>query len=318
MDIVERLKSWIPQVQDRYINVDWNPANRGFGAQCWDLAAHWSMYLGLAVINTGDARGRWPGWAGNMVDTFPQNAEVARDYVLVSPDQGGLPGDIPVWDDSYWYYPSTHVAVLIADKGAQLLCMSQNSVPARPDNPYPGDSTGPTTLQHLPRQGLIGFIRPRAGAIAAMGETSTPLEDDMHVESLSADALNDIADAILRRPVDKEGGGRAMLLDMVGSFSAVMDSVIRLTIEGVLNTPVHDVRTGGVTTLATQAGWGGADRKAITDAITASVASIPGVDAAAVSAAVKESLAGLQVADVEAVTAQVKGEIAKALTEGTK
>lgn len=176
MSAAESLQSWIPQVQGRYINEDWNAENDGFGAQCWDLAANWSRYLGLSVINTGGA-GRWPGWAGNMVAAFPQSEAIAADYELVGPDHPGLPGDIPVWGDSYWYYPKTHVAVLVADKGAQLLCVSQNSTPSQPGNPYPQWTTGPTTLQHLPKQGLAGYLRPRNG-IAAMGST-TIQEDDM-------------------------------------------------------------------------------------------------------------------------------------------
>jgi hypothetical protein len=171
MDIQESLGRWIPQVQGRYINVD-----AGFGAQCWDLAAHWSMFLGLPVINTGSTatkRGRWPGWAGNMVDVFPQTPAIDAAYELVGPNETGQPGDIAVWGDSYWYYPKTHVAPLVADKGPQLQCMSQNSTPARADNPYPDDSTGPTTIQSLPRQGLIGFIRPRFGGLAAQGTITT-------------------------------------------------------------------------------------------------------------------------------------------------
>ncbi|GAA3399423.1 hypothetical protein [Pseudarthrobacter polychromogenes] len=177
--IQDRQGAWIPQVQGRYINMDWNPTNQGFGAQCWDLAAHWSQILGLPVINTGDTglkRGRWPGWAGNMVDCFPQTPEIAAAYELISSDAAGQLGDIPVWGDSYWYYPATHVAVLVRDSGAQLLCMSQNSTSSRADNPYPQWSSGPATIQYLPRQGLIGFIRPRTTAALNYSGTITPLE----------------------------------------------------------------------------------------------------------------------------------------------
>lgn len=169
MTITESLSAWIPQVQGKYINMD-----GAYGAQCWDLSAHWSTFLGLPVINTG-YDGRWIGWAGNMVDAYPQTPEIAATYELIGPDQSGLPGDIVVWDDSYWYYPATHVAVLVADKGPQLMCISQNSTPSRPDNPYPGQSSGPTTIQSLPRQGLIGFLRPRIG-LSSMG-TVTPTEE---------------------------------------------------------------------------------------------------------------------------------------------
>jgi hypothetical protein len=178
--IENSLGLWIPQVTGRYINEDWNPENEGFGAQCWDTAASWSKYLGLPVISTG-GKGRWPGWAGNMVDAFPQSAAIAAAYELIGPDEPGHPGDIPVWGDSYYYYPKTHVAVLVRDLGAQLLCISQNSSASRADNPYPGWTKGPTILQHLPRSGLIGFIRPRTGGTLSnqSSTTTTSEEDDM-------------------------------------------------------------------------------------------------------------------------------------------
>jgi hypothetical protein len=170
--IENSLGLWIPQVTGRYLNEDWAPENDGFGAQCWDTAANWSKYLGLPVIST-DGQGRWPGWAGNMVDAFPQSPEIAAAYQLIGPDEPGLPGDIPVWGDGYYYYPKTHVAVLVKDLGGQLLCISQNSSASLPGNPYPQWTTGPTILQHLPRRGLIGFIRPRTGGLAAQGTITT-------------------------------------------------------------------------------------------------------------------------------------------------
>lgn len=174
--VQDHLGVWIPQVQGRYVNEDWNPSNQGFGAQCWDLAANWSKFLGLPVINTGYT-GRWVGWAGNMVDAYPQTPEIAAAYELIRPDQPGLPGDIVVWGDSFWYYPATHVAVLVADKGLQKLCMSQNSTPSQGDNPYPAWSSGPATLQYLPAQGLIGYLRPRTSTINLASAVITQLEE---------------------------------------------------------------------------------------------------------------------------------------------
>lgn len=176
MTLTQSLTSWYQPLIGKYVNVDWNPTNKGFGAQCWDAAASWSIYLGLPVINTGDARGRWPGWAGNMADTFPQNPDVAAAYTLLPPTTKGVSGDILVWDDSFWYYPATHVAVLIEDRGTNAYCVSQNSTPSRADNPYPGLSTGPMALQELPKQGLLGIIRPKIGQV-----TITPASDSVTV-----------------------------------------------------------------------------------------------------------------------------------------
>lgn len=210
IDIEQSLGLWIPSVDGQYINEDWNSINRGFGAQCWDTAANWSKFLNLPVINTGNTgekSGRWPGWAGNMVDCFPQTPEIAASYELISPDQPGLPGDICVWGDSYWYYPATHVAVLVMDKGGWQLCMSGNSSDPRADNPYPEWTTGPTILQHLPSQGLIGYIRPRSGltvqsSITPILDIPVTTEDKMLVLATDGKSPQVYAgDGILRRPI---------------------------------------------------------------------------------------------------------------------
>lgn len=251
----ETLNAWIVDVQGKYINMD-----GAYGAQCWDLSAHWATWTGKPIINTGGA-GRWPGWAGNMVDAFPQSAAIAAAYELIGPDQKGEHGDHAIWGDSYWYYPATHVAVLIADKGAFLTCMSQNSTPSRPDNPYPGASSGPTTIQSLPRQGLIGFIRPRLGSITAQSATITPLEEDMPltkedidniaarvveviqpIEDITrqylADRTRDAALAVLNGSQAQEDVTRAYLVD---TTQAQSDVTRQFLADRIKETPAADL-----------------------------------------------------------------------------
>lgn len=187
-DVTTTLADWIPQVQGRYLNEDWSPSNQGFGAQCWDVPANWAKRLGLPVISTG-GKGRWPGWAGNMVDAFPQSAEIAAAYELLPPNTTAQGGDILVWGDGNpAVYPKTHVAVAVRDLGAQLLTVSQNSSASLPGNPYPQWTTGPTILQHLPRRGLIGIIRPRLDTITNQG-TITFTEDDMPLTKADVDNI---------------------------------------------------------------------------------------------------------------------------------
>jgi hypothetical protein len=162
------------EVNGVYLHMD-----DAFGAQCWDSQAYInSHYFGLPVIDTG-GEGRWPGWAGNMVDAFPQSPEVAAAYELVAPNEPVLPGDTLVWDqsNSAWY-PATHVATAVKDVGnGWILCLSQNSSAPRPDLPgYSSEASGPTILQHLPKEGLLGIIRPRTG-INYQGTTNEPEED---------------------------------------------------------------------------------------------------------------------------------------------
>lgn len=167
-----------PQVSNVYLHMD-----NAYGGQCWDSAAWFMNHFGLPVINTGNTRaksGRWPGWAGNMVDCFPQSAEIAAAYELMAPSQPVLPADTLVWDDSNSeWFPATHVATAVKDAGSWVLCWSQNSSAARPDLPgYDDEASGPTILQYLPKKGLLGIIRPRTG-ITHQGDTAPQQEDDM-------------------------------------------------------------------------------------------------------------------------------------------
>ncbi len=252
-DLEHRLREWIPTVAGEYLNEDWNPTNRGFGAQCWDVPANWSKSLGLPVINTGGP-GRWPGWAGNMVDAFPQTPEIAAAYELIGPDEPGLPGDIPVWDDSYAYYPKTHVAVLVRDGAGLLLCMSQNSSSSLPGNPYAEWTTGPTILQHLPRRGLLGFIRPRARTIAPMGATTTEEDEDM---AISDDDARKIARFLLDEVVTTEDNKPATLRWFLASERKARSELIAAVLDGLFGRKIKVEGEGeaGETSFAAEIGW---------------------------------------------------------------
>jgi hypothetical protein len=181
------------KVNNVYLHMD-----DAFGGQCWDAAAWFMNYFGLPVINTGNTRtksGRWPGWAGNMVDCFPQSAEIAAAYELVAPDQPILPMDTLVWDDSNRaWFPATHVATAIKDVGnGWVLCWSQNSSAGRPDLPgYDDEASGPTIMQHLPKKGLLGIIRPRTSGLSYAGTATTETED----EEMTPQQMQEIKDFV--------------------------------------------------------------------------------------------------------------------------
>jgi hypothetical protein len=311
----ETLNSWIVDVQGKYINEDWNPTNQGFGNQCWDLAANWSKRLGLPVINTG-GNGRWPGWAGNMVDAFPQTQAIAAAYTLHGPDEQGQPGDIVVWGDSYWYYPATHVAVLVADKGNQLQCMSQNSTPSRTDNPYPGLSSGPTTIQSLPRQGLIGLIRPSMG-IQFQSTTTAPAEEDImaSIDELVAaitrpDVLDAIARAVQTRQVPylidgQDTGQGTTIAAMVGNNDSniittrrVIAETAAATVHAIFDTAIDRAggTLGGQTSLAAVIAWFDANVEGIVNEVRTDPDGIDQAQVtAAINAATKEALSGISI-----------------------
>ena len=107
-----------------------------------------------------------------MWDAFPQSPAIAAAYQRIGPDQPGQPGDTAIWGALPGIYPSTHVANVLRDAGGLLLCLSQNSSPARPDLPgYSTASTGPAIIQHLTKKGLLGYLRPRVNTLNTQGTT---------------------------------------------------------------------------------------------------------------------------------------------------
>lgn len=171
---ISRFQFWLTSVFGTYPNVD-----GAYGAQCWDLAAHFSIFFKLPVVNTTGGSGEWAGFAGTMYRDYPQTPEIEAAYERVPASSPGQAGDLAIWGDSFWYYPATHVAVVIEDGGpTHLRCASLNSSPSRWDNPYPGQSSGPTLDQWLPKQGLLGYLRPRT-SIVLQGEIIEEGEIDM-------------------------------------------------------------------------------------------------------------------------------------------
>ena len=147
--------AFVAKYDGKYVNVD-----GAYGAQCWDL---WEQYcrelIGVQNISTqlssnpGYAVALWDGYSGN-------GASVAFD--AIQPDQAPRKGDVAIWQSGQFYYPLSHVAIVLADAGSNLYLFSQNSTASLPGNPYPGQSTGPSSKQYLPKAGLAGYLRPKA------------------------------------------------------------------------------------------------------------------------------------------------------------
>lgn len=149
---------------DQFIN-QWNnkyiDADGYYGAQCWDL---WEQYcrsvIGVSGISTqfspnpGYASGLWDGYASNGASSY---------FTQVSASSTPIKGDVAIWKyGQYPNYPYSHVAIVIGDAGGYVNCLSQNSSPSLPGNPYPGLSTGPSIKQNLIKTGLAGYLRPKS------------------------------------------------------------------------------------------------------------------------------------------------------------
>ncbi len=200
------------------------------GDQCWDSVNYINMhYFGLPRIDTygGGKAGRWPGWAGNMVDCFPQNDAVAAAYDLLPPGTPGLPGDTYVWGDSnQLWYPKTHTATLLWDLGngwGQFL--SQNSSAAQPWlSGYSDESTGPIIEQTLPLAGLIGIIRPRISG--GLGYASTSQEGTMTTVDLTQGSLVQVqgfTNAVIDQVWATGAGTQKLIQDLFGELNKKMD-----------------------------------------------------------------------------------------------
>lgn len=97
-----------------------------------------------------------------------------------------------------------------------------------------------------------------AGTIGAASAPTPTEEDDM---AISDDDAIKIANTLLRFQVDKDGGGKAMLLEVIASSNAVHDQQVKRILEGV----------------------------------AAIVKASPGVDSAAIQAALEKAVAGLSI-----------------------
>ncbi|WBF78988.1 minor tail protein [Arthrobacter phage Bolt007] len=124
---------WAASVDGRSLDMD-----GAFGAQCVDLAIHY---------NRNCVGG--PGINGNGKDWLA-NAEASGAYtgyhVGGANGETASKGDLAVWGPS-WGGGYGHVAIVLADNGSTLTCMSQNPGPARRMN--------------LSKQGLLGYARPK-------------------------------------------------------------------------------------------------------------------------------------------------------------
>lgn len=205
---------WAELVDGKYVDIDGK-----YDGQCWDTFADYCIsVLGVPPINTWG--GTWGGWAYAIWDQYHVNG-AATYFDRIPAHERPLPGDIAIWTDRYWYYPASHIAVVLADAGDDVLCMSQNSSPARPWLPgYGPDATGPNIRQYLTKQGLAGYLRRKTITPAAPLPAPPKLKewDEVASKAEFKDAcrevltepkvMDQLALAILKRPcylVDPSG-----------------------------------------------------------------------------------------------------------------
>lgn len=215
MGVLLTHNDWANRVTGKYVDID-----GAHGGQCWDTFADYCIsVLGVPPINTWG--GTWSGWAYAIWDQYPVNG-AATYFDRIPASAPAMPGDVAIWTDKHWYYPASHIAVVLADAGANLYCMSQNSSQPRPWLPgYSPDATGPNERQYLTKQGLAGYLRRKRIMPAAKPPAPAPKPkewDEMasreDVKSAVREVLKEpavldrVALAVLKRPaylVDPSG-----------------------------------------------------------------------------------------------------------------
>ncbi len=121
-----------------------------YGGQCWDL---WSRY---AQDVAGVPHRRPTPSTGTPAASTPAHGTSSPHCATSSTGSPPAPrrakGDVAFWGNAP-ATPYTHVAIVIADQGGSLLCLTQNP--------------GATHQAIITKNGLLGYLRPKTAAPAA-------------------------------------------------------------------------------------------------------------------------------------------------------
>lgn len=124
----------------------------GYGAQCWDLWAHYAINLigvapaRLTYTGAGGPALHYPGYTCNVWHKF-NTSGLNQWFTPVSASQPAQPGDVAIWEyGSSAATPLSHIAVVVEDRGGSVYCMTQNP--------------GPSHYGVITKAGLLGYLRP--------------------------------------------------------------------------------------------------------------------------------------------------------------
>ncbi|RSX51333.1 SH3 domain-containing protein [Bifidobacterium samirii] len=115
-----------------------------YGGQCWDL---WSRYAQDVAGVPQSATNTTSGYADSVyTQTWGNQPRLQAAFDKLGPDITPRRGDVAFWSRCA-AYPGSHVAIVLADQGANLLCLTQNP--------------GATRQAALTKAGLLGYLRPK-------------------------------------------------------------------------------------------------------------------------------------------------------------
>jgi hypothetical protein len=155
---------WYNAVINRYIDADGY-----YGNQCWDLAQDYCRRVIGGGCNMATRPSPHAGYAVGVYDSYPVSGE-ANYFTRLPASAVAQKGDIVIWKYGTRYYPYSHIAVVVADAGAYVDTVSQNSSPAQPRLAgYSSQSSGPSIRQKLTKDGLAGYLRPKMNVFGGGG-----------------------------------------------------------------------------------------------------------------------------------------------------
>lgn len=133
------LTQFIEKYTGKYVDVD-----NAYGAQCWDL---WSKYaqevfgIPQSETNTTDGYARTV-----LTKKYLQSKKLQEVFERKDAMYTPVSGDV-VFFDKCAYYSGSHVAIVVADRGAAVWAFSQNPNAAK--------------LMELPKKSVLGYLHPK-------------------------------------------------------------------------------------------------------------------------------------------------------------
>ena len=135
--------NWLASVDGRAIEMD-----SSWGAQCWDLWSHYAVnMIGATYWNTGTNAGggcpQHPGYTCGLWFGFDRSG-LGQWFT----PHTGTPqrGDVAIWNWGSPAGPNSHVAMVVEDRGNNILTMTQNP--------------GAAHYGVLSKAGILGYLRP--------------------------------------------------------------------------------------------------------------------------------------------------------------
>lgn len=119
----------------------------GYGAQCWDLWSHYATNLiganfGATFTGAGGQNQHGGYWTCNVMHGFDRSGLGAWFTPVSEPQRG----DVAIWEYGSSTAPSSHIAIVVEDRGNAVYCMTQNP--------------GPCHYGVISKAGIIGYLRP--------------------------------------------------------------------------------------------------------------------------------------------------------------